>query len=136
MSRFVSSGIALALALFVPALHAQEPKGPGSATWAKDYPKVANGVIEVQGSVSANPGFKFVEIELYVSPIAGGLHTSVGTLKTQDGKWGDIKDGKIVAKRIDLEKGKWSIWAKARYTPEGTTRVIEYYTMIETVEIK
>ena len=137
MSQLVSFFcVSFAIASCAVSLHAQESKEPGSAKWAKEYPKVVKSGIEVQGSMTVNPGFKFVEIEFYATPFAGGEHVSVGKLKTQDGQWGDLKDGKLVAGHIDLEKGKWRVWAKARYTPEGKSRILEYYTMIETVEIK
>lgn len=139
--RFASFALALSAASVASA--EPQPKEPGTVTWEKDGPKVTpaqpgqpKGAVEVTGAYTTNPGFTLKTAEVFYSPAEGGVMTSGDKLDFADGKFGELKNGKIGPKPVPLAKGRWQVWVIASFTPAGGGQLVPYWSRIETIEVK
>ncbi|MBY0513817.1 MAG: hypothetical protein K2P78_07875 [Gemmataceae bacterium] len=109
-------GLALCLSLFLDRdASARVAKTPGTVTWANGYPKMTNstpnssGYVSVSGTYTVNAGWTLVSALFFYQPQGGGTISSVG-LDFNNGQWGQLANGQIVPKNINLSPGNYTVW--------------------------
>ena len=119
MIRIVTMAI---LALTATTALTQDARNAGKATWAKDYPKVVDGGIEVHGDFSVESGWTVKKVTITAAPAKGGTLLTPTLLDHQNGKWGktDAKDKtKVIPAKYPLAEGQWRIFVQVVFEKEG-----------------